>query len=254
LVATSETETRVHAVVVEETNGKMQAMNNDFEGQYPVPGRSKLRNSRIAAHECGHAIACRLQGNHVHALTIARHGKFEGRCMRSGPPTELAFSDDPEAETNQVLSICERLERLSPEPGSSRVADSEAIIRGQSMIVELLAGNMAEQILFPAQRPFGAKHDHTEAAAVARVVIAAPQARQALLQYCGSEARGLIVNNLDVMEFLMVALIEFGTLSGAQIDEIISRTMAMRSSKKERQRRENWRERQRNAAAFLEGI
>jgi hypothetical protein len=78
---------------------------------------------------------------------IAARAKLAGR---SGQVTGLALDDNPENcidKTNEILSLCHRLEKLTPEIGSWRVESSEYYIRAQNNIVELVAGRCAEQIL-----------------------------------------------------------------------------------------------------------
>jgi CRP/FNR family cyclic AMP-dependent transcriptional regulator len=72
----------------------------------------------------------------------------------------------------------------------------------------------------------------------------------ALIEYCRAEAVGLIRANLDIGETPIAALIEFGTLSGEQVDETICRCIAARSMKAERRRRIEWKAREVNAATF----
>jgi hypothetical protein len=62
-------------------------------------------------------------------------------------------------------SICERLEKLNPVPGSVRIDDAEAIVRAQSLIAERAAGEAAETILHPDAPSPGAQHDFTAARA-----------------------------------------------------------------------------------------
>jgi ATP-dependent Zn protease len=143
---------------------------------------------------------------------------------------------------------------MAPELGSGRLADSELIIRGQSQMIELMAGAAAEEVLFPRERNLGAKHDQIEARAFAKVVVAAQPAAKALLQYCYAEARALVRSRLDIVDMLVEALIAVGTLTGEEVDEIISVGVALRSVKMEQARRADERRRQINAAAFLKGI
>lgn len=166
----------------------------------------------------------------------------------------MAFSYDPTENAREVVSICERLEHLAPELGSGRTADSAQVIAGQSMVIELLAGSAAEEILFPHEKSLGAKHDQVEAHAIARICVAAQPATKHLIQYCYAEARALIRTNIDIVEFLVAALIEFGTLDNTEIDTIIAAGMTARAVKKEHKRHDDWRERQHNAAAFLKRI
>jgi hypothetical protein len=52
------------------------------------------------------------------------------------------------------------MERMAPEFGSLRVADSEMYIRPQCLVIELVAGEVAELILHPDRSSLGAKHKH----------------------------------------------------------------------------------------------
>jgi hypothetical protein len=226
---------------------------------YPVPGRSASRNRRIANHEIGHAFLARALGNSVHSVTIIPDrgvGGYEGRFIRSGPPSQLIFDENnAEAQTDEILDVCSHLERMAPECGSGRVADSELVIRAQCMVIELVGGTVAEKILHPDQPSLGAKHDHVEAAAFARVacVAGASPAVAALISYAEAEAAALLTQNLDIVKALVEELIEAGTLTGDRVDEIISAGVVVRSLEMERRRRAEWRRREVLAEDFLKG-
>jgi hypothetical protein len=209
------------------------------ESQYPVPGRSEQRNRRIAGHEIGHAFITRVLGSHVHLVAIVPGDGYEGRCVRSARPTQLTFED----QTTEVLTICERPEGLTtPELGSNRVTDAESIVCAKSMVIELVAGEVAEQLLHPADPSLGAEHDGIEARAIARVVCAAVDASRAvaaLVRYAEVETRALLLANRDIVDALVKALIEYGTLSGTEVDTVIAAGVAARSIAIERQRRDD---------------
>src|SRR3977135_2315352 len=80
--------------------------------------------------------------------------ELQRRSSRSGPVSSLALDESPEACTDEILSVCERLERLTPEIGSGRVESSEYYIRAQNNIVELVAGKCRENF---ASRRFVAR-------------------------------------------------------------------------------------------------
>jgi hypothetical protein len=152
------------------------------------------------------------------------------------------------------VSICERLERLTPEIGSSRVESSEYYQRCQNNIIELVAAEEAEFLLHPDLPSLGAVQDFTEAEGFARVAVAAQPAVRALIEYCKAEARALLEQNIDIVEALVEALVAKGTLYTDEIDAIISAGMTARSATMERNRRADWRQRERNAAEFLNGL
>ena len=141
--------------------------------------------------------------------------------------SSLALDENPHACTDEILSPCERLERLTPEIGSGRVESSEYYIRAQNNIVESVAGKCAEKILHPDVPSLGAVHDFVEADTFAKIAIAAQPAVQALIKYCEAEARALILADLDIVNALVDALIEHGTLNGGQVNERISHEVAI---------------------------
>lgn len=224
---------------------------------YPVPERSPLRNKRIAAHEIGHALCGRAVGSTVLSVTIIPcsdgSNAYQGRTVRSGAKTELALADDLPSVTSSgdVVSLCERLERLTPEIGSNRVKSGVYYQIAQSNIVELLGASACELALFPDLPPLNAPHDLDEAVAFARVAVVARPAVAALLEYCRAEATAIITDNLDVARALVEALEEVGVLSGEQVDQIISNAIAYRAIEAERVRREDWRRRELSSAAFV---
>jgi hypothetical protein len=220
-------------------------------GQYPVPGRSAERNRRIVAHEIGHAYVARALGSTVLSCSVIPGDGYEGRVIRSGPKSQLDFTEYPRAGTDEIVDVCERLEHMAPELGSGRVADSEMYIRAQCLVIELLGGEVAEQILHPDQPSLGAKHDFVEANAFARVAVAATPAVAALLAYCEAEAAALIRANIELVHALVEALIERGILTGDEIDTIIARTISMQSIVEEKQRRAGWQRTVESAACFV---
>jgi hypothetical protein len=64
--------------------------------------------------------------------------------------------------------------------------------------------------------------------------------------------RALLSENVDILRDLVEALIERGTLSGAEVDVIIWHRIAMQSIEIEHERRADWRQRELNKARFLE--
>jgi hypothetical protein len=227
------------------------------EKLYPVPGRSADRNVRIAAHEAGHALVGRCIGTHIHLCTIVPDDEqgYQGHTVRSGPVTALELNDDSTIlDTAEVMAICERLLELEPEIGANRIESSEAYQRCQGNIIELMGGEAGERLLHPDLPVLGAIHDHTEALSFAKIAVATKPAVGALIEYCKSEARGLLEQNIDVARALVAALIEKGTLLSDEIDAIISGTVVARSLEKERQRRTDWKQRELSAADFLKGL
>jgi len=242
---------------------------------YPVAGRSELRNRRICSHEIGHALLSRAIGDTVHEVSVIPDRGFEGRCVRSGPVSSLTLDDQclehrdelnagaqfgvteadaPVMYPDEMISICERLERLTPEIGSPRIESAEFYIRGLNNIIALVAGEAAELLLHPDLPPLGAQHDFVEAVAFAKITVIASPAVAAMVSYAKAEAIAILSANLDIAQSLVAALEKAGVLSGEQVDMIIAGAIAARAAEAERMRRLDWQQRERNAAMFLEGL
>jgi hypothetical protein len=67
---------------------------------------------------------------------------------------------------------------------------------------------------------------------------------EALVAYC----------RRDIVEAPVESLIEAGVLSGKQVHEVKSECVAVRAAKEERQRRDDWHQRETSAAEFLKGL
>jgi hypothetical protein len=207
--------------------------------------RSAEYNRRVCAHEIGHAYVARACGSFVEFVTAVPHGDFAGRCVRRGAPSSslnLVDERKPAPTTEQIVDICEAIGPL--EIGTPRVKCAEEITRAQTMIIELVAGNVCERVFFPDHEPLPAEHDLAEARALASVTCASPSA---LLRFAELEAETLIRAHLSVVTALIDDLIERGTLTGDEVDWIISAAVALET---ERCRRADWRARELAANSF----
>ena len=94
-------------------------------------------------------------------------------------------------------------------------------------MIELVAGSIAEAILFPDLPPLRAERDKIEARADAAIACASPHSIDAMLAYAEAEAENLIRENLDVTLALVDALVASpkGRLTGEQVDAVIESAM-----------------------------
>jgi hypothetical protein len=214
-------------------------------------------STRCAAHESGHALLGRALGSVIELVTIVPDDVFAGRCVRRGPPStslnllnELKVREPTPAAptTADLVATCAHIG--APEIGTPRVDLAEEITRAQTHIIELLAGSVAENAMFPDLPPLPAEHDRIEARALASVVCASPAAIDALLAYCEAEAKALICANRDVVETLTDALVEKGTLIGEEVDAVIAACVARRALIAEQERRKRWKNIVASASSF----
>ena len=214
--------------------------------------RSAQYSRRIAAHEIGgHAYVGRALGTNVDFVTIVPSGGYAGRCVRHGPPSSslnLVAPMTPAPTTAQLVDICASIG--APQIGSRRVEIAEEMARAMIMITELVSGSVCERIMYPDLPALGAEHDMIEARALASVVCSSPGAIGAMLAYAEAEAEALIRAHLPVVTALIDQLVEHGTLSGEQVDEIISGALARFALAKEQARRRDFAQRVKSAAIF----
>jgi hypothetical protein len=118
-------------------------------------------------------------------------------------------------------------------------------------IVELVSGRVCERVFFPDHEPLPAEHDLAEARALASVICASG-AVGALLAFAEAEAEALIRAHLPVVTALVDALDEKGTLTGDEVDRIISDGIAGEMLEVEREHRRHDRARVESAAKFKE--
>jgi hypothetical protein len=64
-----------------------------------------------------------------------------------------------EAETEEIVDLCERAQRLMPELGPGRVEAAECFQRATVLPIELVGGTVGEQILYPQDEPLPTYHD-----------------------------------------------------------------------------------------------
>jgi hypothetical protein len=75
-----------------------------------------------------------------------------------------------------------------------------------------------------------------------------------LISYYRAEAMALLTSNRNILDALVEALIERGTLDGDEVDTIIVDAISALAVEAKRVRRADWRERERNAAHFLQRL
>jgi hypothetical protein len=109
----------------------------------------------------------------------------------------------------------------------------------------------------PADCPSpGAQHGFTEARAIARVACAAGSSPviAALVHHAGAEAAALMTDTIDIVRAWVAAIAGHSTLTGEKVDAVIAAGVAERSIKLERQRREDWRQREQSALTARLGM
>jgi hypothetical protein len=217
------------------------------EPAYPVVGRSKEYNRRIAIHEgAGHAFLARCMGTELRSVSIIPDSNSEGRCLLMAYKCDLDNAADD--QTAVITDLCGRVQKLMPSLGAGRVESAEFFQRATVLAIELVAGTVAEQILHPHEEPLPTYHDQLEAAAFASVAVASPRAVPAFLEYAKGEAAALIYDHPDVAMAIADGLIEHGSLTGDQVDAIIASAIAAKAATVERERRLDWRRREKSAA------
>jgi ATP-dependent Zn protease len=205
---------------------------------YPVPGRSPEFNRRVAVHETGHAFVGRCVGTQLRSASIIPQFGSEGRVLSIA--YEQKFYERFEDAAIEIVSLCERVERLMPELGVNRNASAEFFQRATTLAIELVAGSVCEKIFYPDLEILPTEHDEIEAQAFAKIAVASPHAVAAFLEYARAEAEGLIRDHYSVALAIVDELERRGELTGNEIDRVIARAVAVKSIANERQRQASW--------------
>jgi hypothetical protein len=187
-------------------------------------------------------------------VSITRGDGFEGRACGANYKESQCHHED---QTGTILDGCARIEKLAPGLGSSRIGSAELYVKAQTMVSELVAGGIAERILFPDQPPLRAEHDKIEARAVAAIACASPRSVDAMLAYAEAEVENLIRENLNVVLALVDALVASpkGKLTGQEVDAVIASAMDREHHLTfEVGRRANWHCVENSAAEFAAGL
>jgi hypothetical protein len=217
-----------------------------------VAARSPEMNRRCAIHEgSGHALVgiALLGPSCVAEVSIVPGLGYQGRCI--GPEyREPLCLEEAERQTDTFIALAADVRATVPVIGSNRIRDAEFLIRASATCAQLLAGSIAESILWPGEPPLPAQHDEDEARALAKLAVASPDAVDTFLEYCRAEARALIEEYRDVGSAIADGLIEHGTLSCRQVLEIIAAAMTRRALAAERVRRSDWARICANASTF----
>jgi hypothetical protein len=105
-------------------------------------------------------------------------------------------------------------------------------------VVELTAGTQGEILHF--RDAWTAGDDRKQELQLAALIYSSPEAQRIFISACAAEARAILRRHEDVVDALAGALVEHRTLDGAQIDDIISRTVAAHQLAHEHERRRRW--------------
>ena len=178
--------------------------------------RSSAMDRRISIHEAGHASVGRLLGQPVAGSTINPVGGYSGLTW--------AFDCDAADET---VDLCGQLSSLTPGIGESRDDIAVELLHTHHQVLELLAGSIAEEMLYPDTSPLpGAAHDQIEARALAALICRSPTSVDAYLAFAKVEVTALLTYHRDIMQAVADALLRHRALNGDQIDDVIRAVMA----------------------------
>ena len=242
--------------------GRAQILSRDAKRAVPQGDResepeaaaafAQCGGGRVSIHEAAHAIIARLFGVPIGLATIEPTAHFAGRVV--GPQADLEESAEKILE--DALAICDRVRNGAPPAGESR-EDLEPWLRhAQEHVIELVAGRDAERIAGFEVPKIDASTDMALALLYAATFTLTDDAAQAFVTYAEVEAAALLKRYWPHVEAVAKALMEHKTLTGEQIDQIITATETQLSLEAEKLRRGYFKEAQERAAAMeleLEG-
>jgi len=200
-----------------------------------------------ALHEAGHVLVARFYGLPVKCATVVATAHFHGMVV--------APDSDPNASPEELIeaaeALCEQVTRNVPGPGES--LDDMAVwsVHATSRCVELLAGYAAERLAGYACNEAGST-DRKIAEIYAGTVCSAG-ALSAFLDYCRAEATEILRAHWLAVPAIAENLDRRGTMTGAELDELISEAEFQIAREAELRRRKKMAEMTASAENFLAG-
>jgi hypothetical protein len=222
----------------------------------PAGDDGRVRDSglwRTALHEGGHLLCDRYMDIEIAGATLVEGPSYSGLVW--GPQSVRALRgkaayDDASAEAPEILAaqIAQKISRDLPGPGEQR--DCSIFSAVQCQIIGLMGGGAAEMVMFEDRPLQTIASDVASAHALAGIVCRNAASQTLFVEHCYQEAVAIIEENKPVLLALAQALIDHpkSTLNAAEIDQVISVTLAAKTSDDERQRRLDWKRTEQSAA------
>jgi hypothetical protein len=162
----------------------------------------------------------------------------ESVCALRG---KAAFDADDAPPAILAAQIAHVISSDLPGPGEPR--DVSVFFDVQAQIICQMGGGAAEAAIFGDRPLRSAASDLASALALAQIVCRNEESRSSFIEHCYQEALAIIEENKPVVLALAQALIDHPqrTLNAAEIDAVISQTLAREALAAEHARRAVWR-------------
>lgn len=188
--------------------------------------------SPIALHEAAHCVVARHLGFPIASATIVPGVDYGGRVVAPGV--------DPGAPLAEQIalaeSLCAQAMALRPGPGEPQDDYAPWEVEARGRCLEILAGQEGERLatgeaLLPADTDLHLAQLYAATICSSGVV-------EAFLQYARAEATAILRRHWLLVEAVAAALETRGTLTGSEIDEIISGAITQAEHEQELKRRQ----------------
>ncbi|MGO9236674.1 MAG: hypothetical protein ACLP4V_22340 [Methylocella sp.] len=209
-------------------------------------GPSRSASSITGLHESGHVLVARFYGLPVKCATVVANVYFHGMVL--GP------NSDPDASPETLIADAEALcdQALRNMPGPGEPLDDAAVwsCHATCRCIELLAGYAAEKAAGYAGDNEAGSTD-LRIAEIYGATVCSRAALPAFLTYCRTEAAEILRAHWLAIPAIAEALDRNGTLSGGELDELISEAQFQVTRAAELARRKKMKEMTANAENFL---
>ena len=225
------------------------------------PARSEAALWRTACHEAGHVVCDRLLDIEIAGTTVVEGPAYSGlawgpqstRALRGKAAHDNAGND---AFDSVAVQVATNISRYMPGPGEFRDDVTDIFSGVQARIIGLMGGGAAEMEIFGDSPPRFIESDVFAANALAGIICRTDASRAAFIEHCHQEALAIIEENKPVVLALAQALIDHPerTLNAAEIDAVISQTLAREALAAEQARRAVWRRTIENSENFATSL
>jgi hypothetical protein len=164
-----------------------------------------------------------------------------------GPRRSAAFGNDVDAD--DVPDLCDKLREVMPRDGERRADAADVYMHALNRCIEIAGAGSAERMLLPGD-PVPSSSDVEHSVKYAAMVTKSPEAGLKFIALAEQMADDLLRPYWQVLIVLSTVLKIRRTMSGEEIDAVISDVVGRFELRAQQAQRREWNDRVKNSASF----